>query len=241
MLETVYFHHLVPAWSRNLTAKAVRRPKLHVTDSGLAAALCGVDADALRRPDATFSGAFLESFVVGEVARQLTWSETEASLFHWRDRDGAKVDIVLERPNGLVVGIEVKAAFDLSAGDSKGLAVVARSPWRRVRVASYSTAAIESNVSMSASSRCRSRRSGRHDVGMPIRPTGPDRPSSSTAPRQHRSPPRRAQPWRNLRHVESMPTRSRRRASNGSRHSAPSRRETCTTFAGNGRPAGERE
>ena len=47
--------------------------------------------------------------------------ETEASLFHWRDRDGAKVDIVLERPNGLVVGIEVKAVFDLSAGDSKGL------------------------------------------------------------------------------------------------------------------------
>lgn len=121
MLETVYFHYLVPAWSRNLTAKAVRRPKLHVTDSGLATALCGVDADALRRPDSSVSGAFLESFVVGEVARQLTWSDTEASLFHWRDRDGAEVDIVLERPNGEVVGIEVKASFDVHVGDAKGL------------------------------------------------------------------------------------------------------------------------
>lgn len=121
MLETVYFHYLVPAWSRNLTAKAVRRPKLHITDSGLATALCGVDADALRQPENSASGAFLESFVVGEVARQLTWSDTEASLFHWRDRDGAEVDIVLERPNGDVVGIEVKASFDLHRGDAKGL------------------------------------------------------------------------------------------------------------------------
>ena len=121
MLETVYFHYRVPAWSRNLTAKGTRRPKLHVTDSGLAAALCGLDADAMRRPEATSSGAFLESFVVGEIARQLTWSETEASLFHWRDRDGAEVDVVLERPSGEVVGIEVKAAVDVHASDAKGL------------------------------------------------------------------------------------------------------------------------
>ena len=121
MLETVYFHYLVPAWSRNLTAKAVRRPKLHVTDSGLATALSGLDADALRRPDSSVSGAFLESFVVGEIARQLTWSDNEASLFHWRDRDGAEVDIVLEQPNGDIVGIEVKASFDVHAGDTKGL------------------------------------------------------------------------------------------------------------------------
>ena len=59
--------------------------------------------------------------VVGEVARQLTWSDTEASMFHWRNRDGAEVDIVLKRPNGDVVGTEVKASFDLHAGDSKGL------------------------------------------------------------------------------------------------------------------------
>jgi uncharacterized protein len=121
MLETVYFHYRVPAWSRNLTSKAVRSPKFHITDPGLAAALCGLDADGLRRPDSTHSGAFLESFVVGEIARQLTWSETEASLFHWRDRDGAKVDVVLERPTGEVVGIEVKAAVDVNRDDTKGL------------------------------------------------------------------------------------------------------------------------
>jgi uncharacterized protein len=124
MLETVYFHYRVPAWSRNLTSKAVRSPKFHLTDSGLAAALIGVDAAALQRPDEPVSGALLETFVVGELARQLTWSDTEASLYHWRDRDGNEVDLVLEQPNGDIVGIEIKAAHDVNFADAKGLRVL---------------------------------------------------------------------------------------------------------------------
>ena len=121
MLETVYFHHRVPAWSRNLTSKTVRKPKLHLVDSGVAAVLCGVDAERLRRPDETISGPLLETFVVGEIARQLTWSKTEASLYHWRDRDGPEVDVVLEAASGEIVGVEVKAALDFDLSDFAGL------------------------------------------------------------------------------------------------------------------------
>ncbi len=121
LFETIYAHHLVPAWSRNLTAKAVRRPKLHLIDSGLAAALLGVDAAALARPTATVAGQLLETFVAGEISRQLTWSNTAAALHHWRDRDGAEVDLVLESADGRVVGIEVKAAVDVHERDFAGL------------------------------------------------------------------------------------------------------------------------
>jgi uncharacterized protein len=121
LLESVYVHYRLPAWSRNLTSKVARKPKIHMTDSGLAAALCGVDAEMLRRPEATVSGAVLETFVVGELSRQLTWSDSEATMFHWRDRDGAEVDVVLELPTGPVVGIEVKAALDIDASSVRGL------------------------------------------------------------------------------------------------------------------------
>ena len=121
LLESVFVHFRLPAWSRNLTAKAVRKPKLHLTDSGLAAALCGVDASALSRPESPQSGALLETFVASEIARQLTWSDTEATMFHWRDRDGAEVDVVLERPSGEIVGIEVKAGVDVNRSDTAGL------------------------------------------------------------------------------------------------------------------------
>lgn len=121
LFETTYVHHSVPAWSRNLTKKAIRRPKLHMIDTGLAAVLLGVASDALARPAATIAGQLLESFVAGELARQLTFSETSATLRHWRDRDGAEVDLILEASDGRIVGIEVKAAIDVNDNAFVGL------------------------------------------------------------------------------------------------------------------------
>lgn len=97
-IETTFLVHRVPAWSRKITARTVRRPKLHVGDTGLAAALIGKDPNALARPTDTSVGPLVESFVVAELAKQLTWSETEAGLHHLRDADGLEVDAVLERP-----------------------------------------------------------------------------------------------------------------------------------------------
>ncbi len=50
LLETVFLLHRLPAWSRNLTARVKRRPKMHLTDTGLAAWLLEQSADALARP-----------------------------------------------------------------------------------------------------------------------------------------------------------------------------------------------
>jgi uncharacterized protein len=121
LFETTYIHHTIPAWSGNSSSKVVRRPKLHFVDSGAAATLLGTNAQALANPTATISGQLLETFVVGELARQLTWSETDARLYHWRHADGREVDIVLEAPDGRVVGIEVKAAVDVHATALSGL------------------------------------------------------------------------------------------------------------------------
>lgn len=38
-----------------------------------------------------------------------TVAQTRTTLHHYRDRDGREVDLILERPDGTVVGIEVKA------------------------------------------------------------------------------------------------------------------------------------
>ncbi len=121
LLETIYLHHLVPAWSRNLTAKVVHRPKLHLVDSGLAAHLQGVDPAGLARPTAAHAGALLETFVAGEIARQLTWSAFDAAVYHWRDRNGTEVDLVIEASDGTVAGLEVKAAVDVGESDFRGL------------------------------------------------------------------------------------------------------------------------
>jgi predicted AAA+ superfamily ATPase len=121
LLEQVYVPLLVPAWSRNLVSKQVRRPKLHVVDAGLAAHLQGVGVDVLANPIHAGLGSLLESFVVGEVVRQIPWSSTRPTLSHLRERGGLEVDLVLEARDGRVVAIEVKAAVGVDERDARWL------------------------------------------------------------------------------------------------------------------------
>lgn len=63
----------------------------------------------------------LEGFVAGELRRQLGWAERHARLSHYRDHDGAEVDLILETDDGHVAGIEVKATSSISGRDARWL------------------------------------------------------------------------------------------------------------------------
>ncbi len=51
----------------------------------------------------------LETFVFEEFRRQASWNDRPVQFYHFRDKDGFEVDIVLEQA-GKVAGIEIKAA-----------------------------------------------------------------------------------------------------------------------------------
>lgn len=120
LLEEVYLIKRIPAWSRNLSSRAVGTPKAAVVDSGIAANLLDYDAHALRGYDSPL-GALLEGFVAMELARQLTWSEHRAEMYHYRTKDQVEVDIILEDRRNQVVAIDVKAASTVRAEDFRGL------------------------------------------------------------------------------------------------------------------------
>jgi uncharacterized protein len=123
-LATSFLIQLIPAWSTNLSAKVIRRPKLILLDSGLAAHLIGATSTTVDRPGGPF-GQLLETFIISEIRKQLTWAEPRVSMHHFRDRDGSEVDIVLEHPDGRIVGIEVKATSTPRAEDFRGLRYLA--------------------------------------------------------------------------------------------------------------------
>lgn len=119
-LEEIFLVKRIPGWSRNLGTRATAAAKMIFVDSGIAAHEMGFDAHALLRPGAPF-GPLLESFVLSELSRQLTWSDQFADLHHYRDQNKVEVDAVLENRRGQVVGIEVKAASTVGADDFRGL------------------------------------------------------------------------------------------------------------------------
>jgi predicted AAA+ superfamily ATPase len=120
LLEEVFLIKRIPAWSRNLSSRAIGTPKVAFVDSGLAANLLDADVRTLVRPGGPL-GPLLEGFVLMELARQLTWSTDRAEMFHYRTRDGVEVDALLEDRQGRVVGIEVKASSTVRPDDFRGL------------------------------------------------------------------------------------------------------------------------
>ena len=108
-LQTVFLVHELPAWSRNLPSRPVRRSKYHLTDTGLAAGLLRVTPDALAPPGAPATGPLLETFAVNEIAYQLAASQRDCTLSHYRDNQGREIDLVLEDADGGVVAVEIKA------------------------------------------------------------------------------------------------------------------------------------
>ena len=120
LLDTLFLTQRAPAWSSNLLSRVVKTPKTYIADSGLLCHLVGVDADRLAA-DGVVAGPVFETFVATEIARQIAWQDDIPRQFHYRDRDGREVDVVLERRDGSVVAAEVKTAASASTSDFRGL------------------------------------------------------------------------------------------------------------------------
>jgi len=108
-LKMVFLLHDSPAWSRNLAKRETRSPKTYATDAGLAAAQLRLTADHLQSPSAAARGPLVETFVFNEILRQASAAVDPPGVYHYRDRRGHEVDVVLEGPGGAVLAIEVKA------------------------------------------------------------------------------------------------------------------------------------
>ncbi len=120
LLERIFLVEELPPWHGNRLSRLVKTPKVHLGDSGLACALLGLDAEALLA-DREALGQLLETFVVQELRRLASGVPGRVELLHYRDRDGAEVDVVLERGPRELAGVEVKAGATVTAADFRGL------------------------------------------------------------------------------------------------------------------------
>jgi predicted AAA+ superfamily ATPase len=123
LLETLFLVVRLPAWHSNLLSRLTKAPKLHVVDSGLLAYLLSSDAERVVT-DGRIAGALVETFGVMEVMRQASVDPDPPRLFHFRDQRGNEVDLLLERRDGSVVGVEMKASATVGGSDFGGLRLV---------------------------------------------------------------------------------------------------------------------
>jgi len=130
LLERVFLVEQLPPWHSNRLSRLVKAPKLHIGDTGVAAALLGLDDRSLKE-DREFLGQILETFVYQELRRQCSGHEDEIRFHHFRDKDGYEVDLVLERGAREIAGVEVKAAATVVNSDFRGLRKLASAAGKR--------------------------------------------------------------------------------------------------------------
>ncbi len=105
------------AWSSGEHRREIRNAKHHFADTGIACALRGLtkhsfDVDA--SPSAL--GGLVESFVFSELFRSSSYQRNDFRFYHWRDRRGREIDILVECDAGLIA-FEVKASTTVGLQD----------------------------------------------------------------------------------------------------------------------------
>lgn len=113
ILEASYIVFLLQPHHRNFGKRLVKTPKLYFHDTGLAAALLGIQDDEHlsihpSRP------ALFETLIVNELLKVRYHSGLRSNLYFWRDNVGNEIDLLLEQSNGLL-GVEIKSGQTLTA------------------------------------------------------------------------------------------------------------------------------
>jgi uncharacterized protein len=110
-------------WFSNQTKSLTKSPKLYLSDTGLLCFLVGIGA-ADDLADSPLRGAVWETFVCGELRRQLRSGQRRGELYFWRDR-AREADFLIHR-GGRFELYDAKWTERPDAGDAATLLRVAK-------------------------------------------------------------------------------------------------------------------
>jgi len=98
----------LPPFLKDHSLRLVKSPKLHFTDSGLAAHLAGISSLESGRDD-LLRGTLYETYIAQNLAALLEAHVPDARLTFWHEQGRHEVDFVIEADRRSIA-IEVRAA-----------------------------------------------------------------------------------------------------------------------------------
>ncbi|MCE3231205.1 MAG: ATPase, superfamily protein [Alphaproteobacteria bacterium] len=119
-LESLYLVERIPAWRKTDYERVGKKPKIFMADSGLMFSLLSWNLEQIRyQPDPL--GKLIETFAFHEISTQVEIHSGLYEIFHYRDRKQREIDLIVEREDGSLLGIEVKSASVVTKNDFKHL------------------------------------------------------------------------------------------------------------------------
>jgi uncharacterized protein len=100
VLEASYIVFLLQPHHRNFNKRLIKAPKLYFYDTGVVAALMGIEDEAHLAVHA-MRGQIFENWIIAELVKGRMNRGVPSNLFYWRDRAGLEVDVIAEHGNAL--------------------------------------------------------------------------------------------------------------------------------------------
>jgi len=115
-LETLFLVERIPPWTRTDYERVGKQVKSFMSDCGLMASVLGWRRERVGVEDDRV-GKCIETLAFNEIAAQIDSSQTGYELFHYRDREKREIDFLVEREDGALLGIEIKAGATVREKD----------------------------------------------------------------------------------------------------------------------------
>jgi len=125
ILKTSGIIYLLKPYSNNAIKRAVKTPKLHFLDIGLASYLTRwMSAETLSI--GANNGSFFESFIISEILKSYTNAGKEADLYFLRDGNKKEIDLIIHENNTLFP-MEIKLKAEPDNRDIKNFNILQKS------------------------------------------------------------------------------------------------------------------
>lgn len=113
---------LLEPYSKNITKRIVKTPKLYFWDTGLVCYLTGWLSPESAEAGAQ-NGALFENFAIAEILKSYMHNGKRCSAYFYRDQQKKEIDLIIEE-NGVLFPIEFKKTSSPKKDDVKNFSVL---------------------------------------------------------------------------------------------------------------------
>ena len=120
ILEDTLTGFFLNSYHRSVRKSQRLAPKFYLFDTGVCRALRGVLS--LPLPPQTYDyGEAFEHFIILEIVKLAEYKRKSWRLFYLRTKDGAEIDLIIERPGQTSLCVEIKSSDRITEGDVRSL------------------------------------------------------------------------------------------------------------------------
>jgi len=124
ILEDTLLGFFLPPFHRSIRKRQRQQPKFYFIDLGIERSLALLLQQSVL-PRTSYYGELFEKWLIAEIYKMCHYLDNDFSLSYLRTKDGAEIDLIIERPGMPTALIEIKSSSQISEADTLPLAKLA--------------------------------------------------------------------------------------------------------------------